>query len=330
MGEALNHHGNTIGALPRLARAMLVVVLAGACLAPLAQAQRRTEQAEKRFSDGSEMVQLDFRDVELAVVDRQPSRKITGKNFIYDDRVRGRVTIVSPTEVTAEQAYRGLRVGAQGEGLHRRRSARAACTRSFPCATPRSRASRRSTTTVRAPTATSSSRGWSRSATSTQRPSPTPSSRWSRRTRRMVAYAPTNTIILTDTESNIRRLLSILDAIDVEATRKSLPSSRSKYADATTLAEQVSEIYGAEVSSGGAETAAQRRTAQVAARTEPADAARRHGHSAHGQQRADHHRRAHELAAGARAPGALDDIRELVQKLDVPRHRAAAASTSTT
>ena len=73
----MNHHGNKTGALPRLARVAFAVVLAGVCLAPLAQAQRRTEQADKRFSDGTELVQLDFRDVELAVV-IEAIAKITG------------------------------------------------------------------------------------------------------------------------------------------------------------------------------------------------------------------------------------------------------------
>ena len=36
--------------------------------------------------------------------------KLTNKNFIYDDRVRGRVTIVSPSQVTVEQAYESARL----------------------------------------------------------------------------------------------------------------------------------------------------------------------------------------------------------------------------
>ncbi|MGH7287952.1 MAG: hypothetical protein ACREI8_08035, partial [Myxococcota bacterium] len=53
---------------------------------------------------GGEQVQLDFNDVELSVVIDTIAR-LTGKNFIYDDRVRGRVTIVSPTRITVEEAY---------------------------------------------------------------------------------------------------------------------------------------------------------------------------------------------------------------------------------
>ena len=46
-----------------------------------------------------DQAQLDFTDVELSVVIDTIAR-LTGKNFIYDDRVRGRVTIVSPTKIT--------------------------------------------------------------------------------------------------------------------------------------------------------------------------------------------------------------------------------------
>jgi general secretion pathway protein D len=49
-------------------------------------------------------VAFDFQDVELSVVARFVS-EVTGRNFILDDRVRGRITIISPTEVSAEDAY---------------------------------------------------------------------------------------------------------------------------------------------------------------------------------------------------------------------------------
>jgi type II secretory pathway component GspD/PulD (secretin) len=50
------------------------------------------------------LVNLDFQDVELAVV-IDTIAKLTNKNFVYDDRVRGRVTIVSPTPIPVDQAY---------------------------------------------------------------------------------------------------------------------------------------------------------------------------------------------------------------------------------
>jgi len=49
-------------------------------------------------------VALNFQDVDLPVLARFVS-EVTGKNFILDDRVRGTVTIISPTRITPEEAY---------------------------------------------------------------------------------------------------------------------------------------------------------------------------------------------------------------------------------
>lgn len=52
-------------------------------------------------------VAFDFQDVELSVVARFVS-EVTGRNFILDDRVRGRITIISPTPISADDAYRAF------------------------------------------------------------------------------------------------------------------------------------------------------------------------------------------------------------------------------
>ena len=74
-------------------------LLAGLTLAGAASAQVSPE-----VQNPEAMIQLDFNDVELSVVIDTIAR-ITGRNFIYDDRVRGRVTIVSPSKLTIVQAY---------------------------------------------------------------------------------------------------------------------------------------------------------------------------------------------------------------------------------
>jgi len=64
----------------------------------------------------------------------------------------------------------------------------------------------------------------------------------------MAAYEPTNTVILTESASNIRRLIAILESIDIEIYKEELAVIRVEFADAPTMAEQISEIFGAEVS----------------------------------------------------------------------------------
>src|SRR2546422_8831375 len=49
-------------------------------------------------------VALNFQDVELPVLAKFVS-EVTGRNFIVDDRVRGKVTVISPTRITPEEAY---------------------------------------------------------------------------------------------------------------------------------------------------------------------------------------------------------------------------------
>ena len=83
----------------RRATRLAALVLLAALFAGLAAAQ---EQPAEAPADG--LVSLDFNDVELGDVIKTIA-KMTGRNFIYDDRVRGRVTIVSPSPVPVEQAY---------------------------------------------------------------------------------------------------------------------------------------------------------------------------------------------------------------------------------
>ncbi|NNL86466.1 MAG: type II secretion system protein GspD, partial [Myxococcales bacterium] len=78
----------------------LLCAVAVLALPMASSAQRGATEIE--VEDG--MVQLDFNDVELTVV-IDTIAKLSGTNFIYDDRVRGRVTIVSPSKISTEQAY---------------------------------------------------------------------------------------------------------------------------------------------------------------------------------------------------------------------------------
>ncbi len=207
----------------------------------------------------AELVSLDFADVELPVVVDTISR-MTGYNFIYDDRVRGRVTIVSPTQVTVEQAFAVFESVLKVKGFSLVlgpgdtykilpiRDIKESSVDTIKDDRPSPNRDRFVTRLVPLQFIDAEA------ITETIKPLISKDAS-------LVAYEPTNTIIVTDSESNIRRLLSILAALDVESYRRELAVIKVEYADANTLAEQLSEIYGAEVASpsGGGETAAQRR-----------------------------------------------------------------------
>ena len=61
-----------------------------------------TEQ--EKLTGGLE-VTLDFQNVELIDMIGTIS-ELTGKNFVYDESVRGKVSIVSPKPVSVDEAYR--------------------------------------------------------------------------------------------------------------------------------------------------------------------------------------------------------------------------------
>jgi general secretion pathway protein D len=201
----------------------------------------------------NDKVQLDFNDVELSVVIDTIAR-LTNKNFIYDDRVRGRVTIVSPTKISVEEAYAVFESVLQVKGF-----TTVAAPGGALKVIPIRDAKESSIETLREPRITpDSDRIVTRliplqyidaeAITSTLTPLVSKDAS-------MVAYPPTNTVILTDSASNIRRILTILGSIDVETFKEEITVIKIRHADAATLAEQLSEIFGAEVS----ETAAMRR-----------------------------------------------------------------------
>lgn len=60
--------------------------------------------ASARGADEPDSVAFNFQDVEVAVLARFVS-EVTGKNLILDDRVRGKVSVFSPTRITPDEAY---------------------------------------------------------------------------------------------------------------------------------------------------------------------------------------------------------------------------------
>jgi general secretion pathway protein D len=265
------------------------------------------------------LVNLDFQDVELATVIDTIAR-LTNRNFVYDDRVRGRVTIVSPTPVPVEQAYTVFESMLQVKGFTTV-DAPGGVTKVIPIrdaketsVDTRSTGGRGTPDTDRFVT-----RLIPLSYIDAEQISNTIKPLVSKEAA-LVAYQPTNTIILTDSASNIRRILSILEAIDVETFKQELALIRLQYADATVVAEQLSELFGVEVVGSTARNvgAAPRVRArpqpvvpgQATAGTSPAAAQR-------GQVRIITDERTNSLVALA-SRSTLEEIRDFIRRIDVP------------
>ena len=284
--------------------------LAAAAALLAAGAARSVDPAPVEVGEDS-LVQLDFQDVELAVVIETIAR-LTGKNFIYDDRVRGRVTIISPTRITVEQAYAVFESVLQVKGFTTVPGPGGAIK-----VIPTRDAKEMNIETLE-------SRGVppdrdrfitrliplqyidAEAISNTLKPLISKDGA-------MVAYPPTNTIILTDASSNIRRILSILESIDVETYREELAVIHVQYADAATLAEQLAAIYETEGATG-AQAIPRARAARVAARAAAQAAA---AGAAKTPPRILTDPRTNSLIVMA-ARQILDEIRRYVARLDVP------------
>ncbi len=213
----------------------------------------------------NDKVQLDFTDVELSVV-IDTIAQLTSKNFIYDDRVRGRVTIVSPTKISVDEAYAVFESVLQVKGFTTVQGPGGAIK-----VIPIREAKESNIDTLRGARVTPHSDRFvtrliplqyidAEAITNTLKPLVSKDAS-------MVAYPPTNTMILTDAASNIRRILTILQSIDVETYKEELTVIKVRHADASTMAQQLSEIFGAEVSDSAAPT---RRTRSRRTAAQPA------------------------------------------------------------
>jgi len=278
----------------------------------------RSAGAEKTSVTADGLVNLDFEDVELAVV-IDTIAKLTGKNFVYDDRVRGRVTIISPSPIPVAQAFTVFESVLQVKGF-----TTVAAPGGVLKVIPIRDAKETSIDTQSSARATPDTDRFvtrliplsyidAEQIANTLKPLVSKDAA-------LVAYAGTNTIILTDSASNITRILSILEAVDVETFKEELALIRLQFADATVVADQLSQLFGAEVMGGARQSAA---ASRVRARPQPVvpgqqpSPGQSPAASRRGQVRIITDERTNSLVALA-SRATLEEIRDFIRKVDLP------------
>ena len=86
----------------RLLAGVVLSLLVSAVCGPACYAASETGQAKP--AKASNNVTFNFVDVDLPVITKFIS-EITGKNFIFDDKVKGKITIIAPTKLSIDQAF---------------------------------------------------------------------------------------------------------------------------------------------------------------------------------------------------------------------------------
>lgn len=209
------------------------------------KAKTEDKQAQKGQEPESRYVTIDFDNVDIAIFIKFIS-ELTGKNFVIDKGVKGNVTIVSPAKISVDEAYKVFEsvlevhgyttvpagkiikivpaVEARSKDVETRlrKQAISAEDKVVTQLVPLKYADPNELKKLFAPLISKSSV--------------------------MVSYPPTGMLIVTDVLSNIKRLLRIIETIDVEGIGEEISVVPLVHATASKLATSLSTLFQKSVS----------------------------------------------------------------------------------
>jgi len=201
---------------------------------------RQNDSPAVNHSQEEPFVSIDFNNVDIRVVIQFIS-ELTRQNFIVDQRVKGKVTIISPKKISVKEAYRVFESVLEVHGFTTVKSGEVVKILPAPDARsknietflqegkaspedkivtqliPLKHADPNAIKRLLAPLIAKSSV--------------------------LLAYAPTNMLILTDVHSNIKRLLEIIKVIDIPGIGNELSYIPLEFADATKLVKLLSLVF---------------------------------------------------------------------------------------
>lgn len=193
--------------------------------------------AQDKGLPGNLEVTLDFQNVELIDMISTIS-ELTGKNFVYDESVRGKVSVVSPRPVSVNEAYRlfttvlkvkGFTIVPSGK-VNKIVSIRSAKEDNLPVGDGRNLGEQFVSNIIALKNLDATV-----VVDTILRP-------LMPKTSHVVAYGPTNTIIMTDSAANIKRLTKILTKLDRSWDGDRMEIVPLQFAEAEETAELVQQI----------------------------------------------------------------------------------------
>ncbi|HLI82075.1 MAG TPA: type II secretion system secretin GspD [Candidatus Binataceae bacterium] len=186
-------------------------------------------------------ITMNYQNVDIPALAKLIS-EITGKNFLVDESVRGKVTIISPSKVTPEQAYQIFQSVLQLKGFTTEQAGKVI--KIIPSRNVRQAAP----------------------VTESQQPFEQHGDEYVTRLVKLrnvdasamvsviqpmishdglvAAFPDDNTIIITDDAYNVERLLKIIGSLDIEGQRQSVELIPLRYAFADELAPEIDELLG--------------------------------------------------------------------------------------
>jgi general secretion pathway protein D len=235
-------------------------------ISPAAKSAATAKASQQKLADyleldssvkGLEVKNFDLPDKDIKDVVTLIS-KWTGKNFILDNKVRGKITIIGPSQVTLQEAYQAFLSALEANGLTTVQSGK------FIRIIESAEARRAPVKTYSGEFAPKDDQFITRifqlkyiNADEVQREFRDLTTRQGK----LFAYEPTNSIIITDTGSNIQRIKEILETLDIKNFETTLHVLHIRNTSAKQISEMLGAIYGEDKSGGSAAARSFRRSA---------------------------------------------------------------------
>ncbi len=185
-------------------------------------------------------VTIDFDQVDIPIFIKFIS-ELTGKNFVIDKGVRGKVTIISPNKISVDEAYRVFESVLEVHGFTTVPSGN--IIKIVPAASARTMSVR---TRLRREALDSEDKVVTQ-LIPLRYAEPDELKKlfapFISKSSVMVSYPPTRTLIVTDVQSNIKRLMGLSRAIDVEGVGEEISLIPLEYASAGPLAKSLNTVF---------------------------------------------------------------------------------------
>jgi general secretion pathway protein D len=188
-------------------------------------------------------ISIDFNEVDIDVFIKFIS-ELTGRNFIVDNRVKGKISVISPTKISIDEAYKVFESVLEVNGFATVDAGEVTKIIPSPYARTMNIETRLNKTddSPEDKVVTQLIRlKYADTNEVKQLCAPLVS-----KSSVVLSYAPTNLLIITDVYSNIKRLIQIIDAIDVMGIGKEISIISLEYANAEELVKTLDAVFNAD------------------------------------------------------------------------------------
>ena len=228
---------------------------------------------------GDVKINIDYNEVEIKEIIKDFAHK-TGRNFLVDGKISGKITIHAPRAVTVDEAYEAFIIALDAAGYTTVVEAKfksgpnrgkPMLTRILPAGVAKSeplelyRSGRSIPNTAHLITRLVQLDNVSADEMSKIL------QKWVSKEGDIVAYPPSNMLIITDSANNIRRMLELVEELDISAPQQKLEVIKIEWAEASQVLSIVQEIYGV----AAAQSSTKKSTSSAASRAAERRAARR-------------------------------------------------------